>query len=240
MDTKLVDRSLKGTKLSKPYSRGAYNKMNDTEQWIRLSEGCPNNCEYCNETKICGTEPIYFPIPKIERKKVKILDMNLLYKPRALEIIKELGKNKSKFELVCGIDYRHLTVDLAFALYENHFINIRLAWDHSIKLQKEVKNAITYLLSAGYYPNDIQVFILCNWRVSYEDNLSKLDLCKVWGVQVADCYFDNQLSLINGSSALVKTCTDGSICELDAGLSRGINLSSSEIGLLSLAKYSAD
>lgn len=39
------------------YSRGSYNKMNDIEQWIRISEGCPNNCEFCRETRECGIDP---------------------------------------------------------------------------------------------------------------------------------------------------------------------------------------
>jgi len=66
----------------KPYQKGEYNKYNDTEQWIRLSEGCPNNCEFCRETKECGIEPVYFEIPSIIRNEVKIMDMNLLYKPK--------------------------------------------------------------------------------------------------------------------------------------------------------------
>lgn len=57
----------------KDYARGSYNKCNETEQWIRISEGCPNNCEFCRETKECGKEPIYFEIPEIIRNKVKIL-----------------------------------------------------------------------------------------------------------------------------------------------------------------------
>ncbi len=50
------------------------------------------------------------------------------------------------------------------------------------------------LLKAGYKPNDITIFMICNWKISYEHNLRKLDLCKVWNVKVADCWFDNQLS----------------------------------------------
>jgi len=38
------------------------------------------------------------------------------------------------------------------------------------------------------------VFIICNWKIDQAICLKKLDLLKVWRVQVADCYFDNQLS----------------------------------------------
>jgi len=37
------------------------------------------------------------------------------------------------------------------------------------------------------------VFLLCNWKIPYSECLKKLDLLKVWNVQVCDCYFDNQI-----------------------------------------------
>ena len=182
-----------------PYSKGSYNKFNDQEQWIRLSEGCPNNCEFCRETKECGKEPVYFDIPEIVRNDVKIMDMNLLYKPKALAILNELGFKRVNnkvvyYELICGIDFRFMTQDLANALKINRFKNIRLAWDHSLHLQKRIKDCIKMLLKAGFSTKEITIFMICNWKISYEDNFRKLELCKVWNVKVADCWFDNQLS----------------------------------------------
>lgn len=184
--------------MTKPYSKGSYNKFNDTEQWIRLSEGCPNGCPYCREHYENPELKIY-PIPEIVRNEVKILDMNLLCHPEALSIIQYLGtikvNNKSvSYELLCGIDYRFLTKELAEALKQSRFKNIRIAWDFSFGLQKQIKEAIQLLLNAGYLPRDIMIFVICNWKTTYEDNIRKMDLCKVWNVQMADCYFDNQLS----------------------------------------------
>ena len=177
------------------YSYGAYNKYDEVEQWIRLSEGCPNDCEYCYEPK----EYKVFDIPVIMRNHVKITDMNLLCKPQALEIIEELGRRKSAgkcvyYELICGIDYRFLNVELAVALKQARFKNIRLAWDHGFSLQKKIKGSIKLLQNAGYSSKDIMVFMVCNWKISFEDNCRKMDLCKVWGVKIADCWFDNQVS----------------------------------------------
>ena len=76
----------------------------------------------------------------------------------------------------------------------NRFKNIRLAWDHSFRCQKDIKNKISLLIASGYNARDLMVFIVCNWKISYKENVRKLDLCKVWNVKVADCYFDNQLS----------------------------------------------
>jgi hypothetical protein len=184
--------------LSIPYNKGSYNKFDDSEQWIRLSEGCPNKCPFCRES-FENPEPKIFDIPIIWRNDVKIMDMNLLSHPEALEIIRELGRIKVDnkvvhYECICGIDYRFLNQDLAVALRQARFKNLRIAWDFSFNLQKVMKDKIKLLLNAGYDPKDITIFIICNWKTSFEENLRKLDLCKVWNVKCADCYFDNQLS----------------------------------------------
>ena len=181
--------------IPKSYSLGAYNKFNEIEQWIRITEGCPWNHDYCYEP----TEIKVFGMPEIVRNKVKIMDMNLLCKKEALSIIKDLGEKKVNekvvyYELVCGIDFRFLTQELATALRENRFKNIRLAWDLLLSDQYKIKGAIDMLLKAGYSSKEIQIFMICNWDIPQRDCLDKLDLCKVWRVQVADCYYDNQLS----------------------------------------------
>ena len=183
---------------SKPYSKGPYNKSDSDEQWIRLSEGCPNGCSFCRESE----ENPYlktFEIPELIRNKVKIMDMNLIAHPEALKIIKELGRRRVKgkviyYELLCGVDYRFLTQELATALKQSRFKDIRVAWDFEFRLQGVIKNRTKFLLHAGYAPKDIMIFMICNWQISFEENLKKVDLCKVWNFKAADCYFDNQLS----------------------------------------------
>lgn len=182
--------------LQKPYARGVYNRYDDAEQWIRISEGCPNNCEYCRETKECGKEPIYFDIPPIVRNKVKILDMNLMYKPLCLKLINLLGQQKVNgkvvyYELTCGIDFRFMTQEKADALKYSRFVNIRLAWDHELQNQMKIKDGINMLLKAGYKAKEISCFVICDWKIPYEDCLKKLDLLKIWNVKINDCWFDN-------------------------------------------------
>lgn len=184
--------------LEKPYSLGAYNKVGETEQWIRLTEGCPHHHEFCYEPQ----EIKVFSIPKIVRNKVKIMDMNLLCKPQAINIIRNLRiisnhKVNHKvvyYELICGIDFRFLTLDIAEILFTARFKNMRLAWDFGFEDQYKVKDALDMLKKAGYAAKEISVFMVCNWRIPYETCLAKLDLLKVWNVKVNDCWFDNQLS----------------------------------------------
>jgi len=183
----------KDVKLNKPYNLDSYNKFNSEEQWIRISEGCVNNCPFCYEP----TELKLFSIPEIVRNKVKIMDMNLLCKPEALAIIRELGQKRINgkvvyYELICGIDYRFLTQEIADALKANRFTRIRIAWDWHLENQVHIKDALRKLERAGYEKRELMVFMICNWRITYAENMRKLDLCKYWGVKVCDCYFDGQ------------------------------------------------
>jgi hypothetical protein len=184
----------KEVKLHKPYSYGAYNKILKDKQIIRITEGCPHDCPYCYEP----TEIKIFGVPKIERNFVQIIDMNLICKKEALDIIKSLPEKLNghviKYELVCGIDYRFLTQEIANELKKKNFIRPRIAWDWGFEQQYKIKDAIEILVKAGYRRNEIMVFMICNWRIPYEENCRKLDLCKVWNVKVCDCYFDGQIA----------------------------------------------
>jgi len=183
------------TKLGKPevkYSFGSYNKFDDKEQWIRITEGCPNNCPYCFEP----TTFKIFDTPEIVRNDVKIMDMNLLAKPEAISILDALPEKVNGkviyYEMVCGIDYRFLTQEIANVLKAKRFRKIRIAWDWFYKDQKKIYNAIKMLDKAGYNRNNIMIFMICNWKIPYTECVNKLDLCKIWNVQVADCYYNNQ------------------------------------------------
>jgi len=177
------------------YSLGRYNKCDEKEQWIRITEGCPWNHEYCYEPK----EIKIFGIPEIVRNEVKIMDMNLLAKPEALGIIKELGEKRVNkkvvhYELVCGIDFRFLTQEIADTLKQNRFKKMRMAWDFGMEDQKRIFGAYKMLKKAGYNSSNIMIFMVCNWKIPYEESLIKMDLCKIWNCQISDCWFDNQLS----------------------------------------------
>ncbi len=178
------------------YSTGPYNKFNDKEQWVRLSQGCPNRCDFCYEPK---KEIVFDPFPEIVRNDVKIMDMNLLSKSNAPNIIRALGEIRVDgrvvyYELVCGIDWRFLPQSTADTLKKARFKKIRLAWDFQYIQQMQIKSAINALLLAGYRARDLTVFMVCNWEISYEECCRKKYLCAIWGVKIADCYFDGQVS----------------------------------------------
>lgn len=175
------------------HSSGPYNKYDDKEQWIRISDGCPNGCTYCYEPK----EEIVYDIPEIVRNDVKIMDMNLISKPQAIEIIQELGRKKVDnrvvyYELVCGVDYRFMKQRISDELKAARFKNIRIGWDLGYHQQFKIKRTIDMFVKSGFKLKKLMIFMICNWEISYQECLKKLYLCAVWGVKVSDCYFDGQ------------------------------------------------
>jgi len=185
--------------LDKPtvnYSYGPYNKVGKKEQWIRLTEGCPHNCPYCYEPQ----EIKVFDIPQMKRKIVKIMDMNILVPSKEpLNILKSLpikfGNEIIEYEFVCGIDHRFLTKEIAEQLKKHHVKRIRIAWDWWMRDQYKIKDALSILYSIGYKPVNIIIFFICNWNIPYSECCRKLDICKVWNVKCADCYYDNQIEI---------------------------------------------
>lgn len=147
--------------MNKPYSRGAQNIITDEYQVIRLSEGCPHRCPWCREWKEVGDNWQIFSIPEIVRRDVRITDMNLLAKPEASDLIRSFkdirvdGKVVYPW-LVCGIDYRFLTCEIAEALKESRFQNIHIAWDWRYSDQKKIKKAVDMLKKVGS-PNIIPI-----------------------------------------------------------------------------------
>lgn len=178
------------------YSYGPYNKKDKDQQWIRLTEGCPHNCPYCYEPQETKT----FEIPSIERLVVKIMDMNMLVpSKKPLHILKKLPVKLDgkiiEYEFICGIDYRFLTKEIAEEVKKHHVSRVRIAWDWWYRDQLKIKDALKIIYSVGYKPENIIIFMICNWEIPYEECLRKMDLCKVWNVKIGDCYYDNQIEI---------------------------------------------
>ena len=157
-------------------------------QKLKFTDGCPNGCEYCYEPKVKfkyrNVEVSDLPI----QKDVQILDMNFLANPLWKDILFKLPK--SRYEMVCGFDYRRLTLEACKMFKAKGFHTIRWAWDLDFKQQKIHSKVWRMFRKAGFRSEDLSVFMLVNWKTPYEECCKKLDLLKVWNVKVNDCCFD--------------------------------------------------
>jgi hypothetical protein len=174
------------------YGKPQYVKIKGDKQRIELHRGCPWGHEYCYEPQ----ENINFPVPKIERNLVEILDMNFLMRENLLETLEQLSEIRVNdrvvhYEAVCGFDYRLLTQEISNALKRARFIKIRFAWDGPLSDQYKIKYTLRMFLKAGYDARrDLSVFMIVNWKIPRAECEAKLDLLKVWNVKVCDCCFD--------------------------------------------------
>ncbi|MBU1102481.1 radical SAM protein [Patescibacteria group bacterium] len=164
--------------------------------------GCIRRCKFCGTWKIepkmtyKNADEIIKEIIKVGKNRVIFYDNNFLANPHKKEILKEIvnlrinGRPVS-FESQSGFDGRLLSAepDLAVMLKKARFYNIRIAWDNDLKDAKLIKKQLVHLLKAGYPSKDIAVFMIYNFDTPYEAMLKKLEYCKKWGVQVADCRY---------------------------------------------------
>ncbi len=153
---------------------------------IQFTKGCPNGCQFCYE----GKEMEYYDPKTPMGENIQILDMNFLANPKWAAIARTLFWKKCKTELVCGVDYRLLTQEIANLLNSCEFIKIRWAWDYQFSQQKTHKKVMEMFVKAGYKPKELSVFMIVNWKIPYVECCQKLDLLKVWNVKINDCCWD--------------------------------------------------
>lgn len=183
------------------YTTGAYNKWDDEEQWIRITDGCPNQCEYC----YAPSKLEYYGVPDITPfKRLKIMDMNLLAVDKERIILTYLSENKNHKEMICGFDYRFLSLADAEMLYKGMFgrfnrkgkwkRGVRIAWDYEYSKKNDIGRAIDYLCLAGFKRKQIEIFMICDWKISAEEVCKKILTVHEWGCLINDCWFDNTKS----------------------------------------------
>jgi hypothetical protein len=164
-------------------------------QVVHTSRGCVRKCKFCGAWKI---EPSFTCKNSIETEicsnRIIFYDNNLLANIYVEDILRDLANTRYKGRVVhcesqCGIDGRLLNQRLADLLKKARFVNPRIAWDGPYIRWKSIKTQIDILANAGYNPKDIYVFMVYNYKLDYYEMKKKLDRCKTWGVQIADCRY---------------------------------------------------
>jgi len=164
--------------------------------------GCIRKCSFCGVWKIepkriyKTSKELITEIKTIGKNKVIFFDNNFLANKNIKKMLGDLvelrvNSKPVSFECQSGFDGRLLENDkeLAVLLKKAHFNNVRIAWDNSSSDSSSIKSQLNCLASAGYNLKDIFVFMIYNYDIPCEEMLKKLDYCKKWGVQIADCRY---------------------------------------------------
>jgi len=186
------------------YHSDFYNKINDTEQWIRLTDGCFRNCWNCYAPQ----DRKVYDLPEIVRNKVVFLDMNFLWAhPNPEQILQELSEKRVNgkvvyYDFYCGLDFTLLNQDRInlckkarigwFSNKRKWYSGLRIAWDRGINEQIQMQRFAKALKRGGYDPRYSQCFMLCNGKIPYSECEEKLRILLRWNIGVRDCWYNNQ------------------------------------------------
>lgn len=166
-------------------------------QIFHTSRGCDRHCSFCGTWRI---EPEFISKDSVKNdvkfKKLIFYDNNFLMNPYVDNLLNELIElKKQKTILWCesqsGFDGRLLVEkpSLAVKLKKAGFRYPRIAWDWNYKDYPNIKNQIDVLAKAGYNQKEIYVFVLYNWKISFDEMEKKRIKCYEWGVQISDCRY---------------------------------------------------
>ncbi|MHA1895781.1 MAG: hypothetical protein ACTSU2_00160, partial [Promethearchaeota archaeon] len=167
-------------------------------QIIHASRGCIKNCSFCG-VKIIEPRFTYKNSIKNEiiKKNLIFYDNNLLANPYIENILDEIislrrEKKINKCDAQAGID-KYILVKkphLANLLKEAGFKPIRISWDGGLNEKKILEKALNILKKSGYsISRDVYIFMLYNYKISYEISELKRLQCWKWKVQISDCRF---------------------------------------------------
>lgn len=166
-------------------------------QIIHASRGCPRHCSFCYTWKL---EPQFNSKKSISEEicsnKLVFYDNNLLKNENIGELLEEVANLKwdgkaVRCESQSGFDGRILEErpELAVALKKARFDYPRIAWDWGFDQWQSIEKQINILKDAGYSSKSIYVFMIYNWKLSFEEMEKKRKKCWEWKIQITDCRY---------------------------------------------------
>lgn len=173
----------------------AYDLLNIDYQIIRTTRGCIRRCSFCGAYKLEPNFSYKKSIRKeIFKERLVFYDDNILANPNIKEILHEIINLRIRDKRIicesqCGFDGRLLTVEIAKMLKKAGFRYPKIAWDGPLSSYKDAKKQIDTLVRSGYRRNDISVFMLYNWELSFKEMEKKRLKCWKWKVQISDCRY---------------------------------------------------
>ena len=161
-------------------------------QILHLVDGCKRRCEFCQGHN--NGVIIEYPFPIINDTKIDWIDTNVLMNPNLTDHLIKLREYQRKglalkINLVQGIDYRTITNIHLLFLYDLHIKPLRFAWDWEYTTIKNIYSFVKQCNKIGYRRQDLQIFMIANWKIPFSECMKKLETLKYWNIQISDCYF---------------------------------------------------
>ena len=179
------------------YIRINWKQLNRSIQIIHASRSCIRDCKFCGVRKI-EPELSYKTWKQIKQElqlnDIVFFDNNFLMNPNHKEILEGIANHKVNKKVIrceaqSGFDPLLITQEDAILLKKARFKNIRISWDHNLKQKGAVKQALSYLIKAGFNSKSVGVFMIYNWDYPFKLLEKKRKICFKWNVQIFACRF---------------------------------------------------
>lgn len=149
-----------------------------------MSRGCPRGCSFCHVKTKEGLKSVKVAdLSEFWRgqKNIELCDPNTLACKDWKDILSQLVESKSKVDFNQGLDIRFMTKEKAEMLNEIKIKAIHFAWDRF-----EDKDIICPLFEeyrkiSKVNQHDLQVFVLCNFNTTHEQDLYRVEWLKNHG-----------------------------------------------------------
>ncbi len=177
--------------------------MQDVDHHVtHAMRGCVRHCSFCGAWRIepkrydKPVDELIKEIQAVGKNRVIFFDNNFFAHSEIKRLLRELANVSVNqrpiiYESQSGFDGRFLQKNPEYAklLKEANFKHVRIAWDSSFTKYHSIKDQLDILISAGYKPADIAIFMIYNYDTPYKEMMRKLGRCKEWGVQINDCRY---------------------------------------------------
>lgn len=176
----------------------------------RTTLGCPRKCQFCAVRFIY---PEFIELPQWARSPI-VCDDNLTAASKGhFDRVVDSLTGIANVDINQGLDVRLLTKHHADRLRELDIKKVRIAWD-DIKLERYVLSAIQLLTDAGFPKSKIGVYVLFNYKDTFEDALYRCETLKSMGIlpnvqrfQPLDCLVKNSYISPNWNKTLLADFT---------------------------------
>lgn len=160
-----------------------------------MSRGCPRGCDFCH-VKAKEGQRAYKVADLSEfwhgQKEIKLLDPNPIACKEWRDILQQLADSKARLDFTQGIDIRIMTEEKADMLRRIKVSIVHMAWDRYEDRDFIVPKLRTFAKKTGWDRHKVEVFVLCNFNTTMEQDLERVYTIRDIGFQPYVMLYDKE------------------------------------------------
>ena len=160
-----------------------------------MSRGCPRGCDFCHVKDKEGRRA--YKVADLSefwrgQKEIKLLDPNPIACKEWRDILQQLIDSKARVDFTQGIDVRIMTEEKAEMLRQIKVSIVHMAGDRYQDRDLIVPKMETFAKKTGWDRHKVEVFVLCNFDTTLEQDLERIYTIRSIGFQPYVMLYDKE------------------------------------------------